>query len=212
MSYQTVLRNSSDMLIANTLVGMRISIRQGSPTGTAVYVETHTPTTNTNGLASLEIGSGAIVSGTIAAIDWANGPYFIETETDPNGGTAYTITGTSQLLSVPYALYAENGGSPGPMGPPGTPGIDGCDPNNKDSLIVIYNNATGYGYCQDNAGVGHWTVRQLGGTNYSTVASKRSVVLKNSANAYAFYRDNAGNGAWSVQDISGSIGHTSGFY
>jgi hypothetical protein len=110
MSYQTVLRNSSDMLIANTLVGMRIGIRQGSPTGTAVYVETHTPTTNSSGLVSLEIGTGTIVSGTFAGIDWENGPYFLETETDPDGGTSYSITGTSQLLSVPYALYAKASG------------------------------------------------------------------------------------------------------
>ncbi|HOK52570.1 MAG TPA: FISUMP domain-containing protein, partial [Bacteroidales bacterium] len=107
MSYQAIIRDASDSLITNTQVGMQISILQGSATGTAVYVEKQTPTTNANGLVSLEIGSGTIVSGSFASIDWANGPYFIKIETDPTGGTNYTITGTSQLLSVPYALHAK---------------------------------------------------------------------------------------------------------
>ena len=108
MSYQAVLRNTSNALITNTTVGMRISILQGSITGTAVYVETQNPTTNANGLVSLEIGGGTPVTGTFSGINWANGPFFIKTETAPSGGTNYTITGTTQLLSVPYALYAEN--------------------------------------------------------------------------------------------------------
>jgi uncharacterized protein (TIGR02145 family) len=107
MSYQAVIRNSSDAIVVNTLVGMQISILQGSAGGTAVYAETQTPTTNENGLVSIEIGNGTVVSGNFAAIDWANGPYFIKTETDPKGGINYTITGTSQLLTVPYALYAK---------------------------------------------------------------------------------------------------------
>ena len=107
MSYQAVIRDASDNLITNTQIGMQISILQGSASGTAVYVETQEPTTNTNGLVSLEIGSGTVVSGDFTAIDWANGPYFIKTETDPTGGTSYSITGTSQLLSVPYALHAK---------------------------------------------------------------------------------------------------------
>jgi hypothetical protein len=109
MSYQAVIRNSSNKLVASTTVGMRISILQGSATGTAVYVETQTSTTNINGLASLEIGSGTSVSGFFSEINWANGPYFIKTETDPTGGTAYNISGTSELISVPYALFSENG-------------------------------------------------------------------------------------------------------
>ena len=87
-------------------VGIQISILQGSPTGTAVYVETQTTSTNANGLISIEIGGGTVVSGNFATINWANGTYFIETQTDPNGGTDFTITGTSQILSVPYALHA----------------------------------------------------------------------------------------------------------
>jgi hypothetical protein len=110
MSYQAVIRNSSNALVTNSVVGMRISILQTSPNGTATYVETQTPSTNANGLASLEIGGGIILSGNFATINWANGPYFIKTETDPAGGSNYTITGTSQLLSVPYALYAEISG------------------------------------------------------------------------------------------------------
>ena len=103
MSYQAVIRNSSNALVVSTSVGMQISILQGSPTGILVYKETQIPTTNSNGLISIEIG-GMIGFDTI---NWANGPYFIKTETDPTGGINYTISGTSQLLSVPYALHAK---------------------------------------------------------------------------------------------------------
>ena len=127
MSYQAVVRNTTNNLVTNQPVGMQISILQGSATGTAVYVETQTPTSNANGLVSLEIGGGTVVSGNMATINWANGPYFIKTETDPTGGSSYTITGTSQLLSAPYALYAKTSGSsiPGPAGPMGPQGLTG---------------------------------------------------------------------------------------
>jgi len=111
MSYQAVVRNVGNALVTSQAVGMQLSILQGSITGSIVYVETQTPTTNINGLVSIEIGSGTVVSGTFNAIDWSNGPYFIKTETDPTGGTSYTITGTSQLMSVPYALHANTADS-----------------------------------------------------------------------------------------------------
>jgi len=100
MSYQAVVRNSSDALVTNTQVGMQISILQGSETGTLVYTEIQTPTTNANGLVSIKFGGGAGFD----AIDWSSGPYFIVVKIDPEGGENYTITGASQLLSVPYAL------------------------------------------------------------------------------------------------------------
>jgi uncharacterized protein (TIGR02145 family) len=105
-SYQAIIRNASNQLLSNQPVGVKISILQGSASGNAVYSETHSPTTNVNGLVSLQVGSGNTISGTIGNIDWSNGPYFIQSETDPNGGNAYTITSSSQLMSVPYALYA----------------------------------------------------------------------------------------------------------
>jgi uncharacterized protein (TIGR02145 family) len=121
MSYQAVVRDGSNNLVSSRAVGIKISILQGSSSGTTVYVETQTPTSNSNGLVSLEIGAGTVVSGIFATINWANGPYFIKTETDPTGGTSYSITGTNQLLSVPYALHAKtaeylaNGTTPGEM-------------------------------------------------------------------------------------------------
>jgi hypothetical protein len=108
MSYQAVIRNASNALVSNQVIGMRVSILQSSPSGTAVYVETQSPTTNVNGLVSIEIGGGTIVSGSFANIYWANGPYFVKTETDPTGGNNFSITGTSQLLSVPYSLLSES--------------------------------------------------------------------------------------------------------
>jgi len=109
LSYQAVVRNSSNSLLTNQNVGMRISILQGSFSGTSVYSETHIVTTNLNGLASIEVGTGSVISGNFSYISWANGPYFIKTETDPAGGTNYSIVGTQQLLSVPYALFSGNG-------------------------------------------------------------------------------------------------------
>ncbi len=105
-SYQAVIRDNVNQLVINQSIGIQISILQGSATGTAVYVETHTPVSNDNGLITLEVGGGSVVSGSFSAIDWASGPYFIKTEADPTGGTGYTITGVSQLISVPYALHA----------------------------------------------------------------------------------------------------------
>ena len=107
MSYQAVIRDAGNTLITDQAIGMQISILQGSIFGASVYVETQTPNTNNNGLVSIEIGSGTVVNGTFNTIDWSSGPYFIKTETDPTGGTSYTITGTSQLMSVPYALHAK---------------------------------------------------------------------------------------------------------
>ncbi len=123
-SYQAVIRNASNSLIANKSVGMKISLLQGSETGNAVYVETHSPTSNANGLVSIAIGGGTVVSGTFVTIDWANGSYFVKTETDPTGGTSYSLTTTSQLLSVPYALFSANG-TPGPAGAQGLQGLVG---------------------------------------------------------------------------------------
>jgi hypothetical protein len=111
MSYQAVIRDGSTNLVTSHAVGMRIQILQTSEFGAAVYVETHSTTTNANGLVTLEIGSGNIVLGTFAGINWANGPYFIKVETDIAGGTNYSITGVSQILSVPYALYAKTADS-----------------------------------------------------------------------------------------------------
>jgi hypothetical protein len=132
MSYQAVIRNSGNALVTSSPIGMQISILQGSATGTPVYVETQTATTNTNGLISIEIGNGTPVTGTFSSINWAAGPYFIMTETDPTGGTTYSITGTTQLMSVPYALYAETSGTgvAGPAGPQGPTGADGINGTN----------------------------------------------------------------------------------
>ncbi len=107
MSDKAVVRDSGSNIVTSQVVGMRISILQTTSTGIAVYVENQTSTTNVNGLVSLEIGTGSVISGDFTTIDWSADSYFIKTETDPTGGSIYTITGTSQLLSVPYALYAK---------------------------------------------------------------------------------------------------------
>ncbi len=111
ISYQSVIRDGNNKVIGASTVGIKISLLQGSATGPAVYVETHRKTTNANGLLSLEIGTGTVLSGSFAGINWANGPYLIKTETDPTGGTNYSIPGIAALNSVPYALIATKAAS-----------------------------------------------------------------------------------------------------
>ena len=127
ISYQAIVRNSSDQILANQNIGIQISLLEGSTSGNAIYIETQNPTTNNNGLLSIEIGTGTNTTGIFSDIDWGNNLYFIKTEIDPTGGTNYTITGISQLMSVPYALYAKTSGSsiPGPIGETGPAGPTG---------------------------------------------------------------------------------------
>lgn len=107
VNYQAVVRDGSGQLVTSTVVGMRLSILQGSSSGTAVYTETHLPTTNGYGLVNVALGDGS-TSDDFSTIDWGNGPYFIRLEIDVTGGTSYQLMGASQLLSVPYALYARS--------------------------------------------------------------------------------------------------------
>ena len=104
--YQAIARDGIGNVLVNKVVSFRISILQGSVSGSTAYSETHLKTTNAFGLTDLEIGHGTPVSGNFAAISWGSDDYFIKVEMDPNGGNSYQMMGTSQLLSVPYALYA----------------------------------------------------------------------------------------------------------
>lgn len=111
LNYQSVVRNSIGEIEMNKLVSFRISILKGSATGIMVYSETHKKVTNEFGLVTLEVGNGTVVSGVFNNIDWGSDIYFLKTEFDINGGTSYTFMGTSQLLYVPYAIYAEKAGN-----------------------------------------------------------------------------------------------------
>ena len=111
MSFQTVVRNNLGKLVVNKTIGVRLSILKTTSTGTAVYVETHSKTSNVNGLLTLEVGTGTVTTGTFAMINWSQGPYFLKTEMDVNGGSNYTITGVTEFVSVPYAKMADNANS-----------------------------------------------------------------------------------------------------
>jgi uncharacterized protein (TIGR02145 family) len=108
--YQAVARDNSGAVIQNQQVGVQIMLLEGSITGIVVYAETHSVITNDYGLINLEIGNGVVASGNFTNIDWTSASYFIQVAIDLAGGVNYTVVGTSQLLSVPYALYAETSG------------------------------------------------------------------------------------------------------
>ena len=133
-TYQAVMRNTSNQLITNTLVGIRVSILQNSATGSVVYSETQMLSTNANGLVTMNIGEGTVVYGSFNNIDWSAGTFFLKSEIDPTGGSNYTISSTQQLLSVPYALYANEAGN----------SFSGNynDLTNKPTIPAAANNAT----------------------------------------------------------------------
>ncbi|MBI5219965.1 MAG: hypothetical protein HY958_13645 [Bacteroidia bacterium] len=124
--YQAIARNGIGEVIANQAVSFKISILEGSSTGTVVYSEEHAATTNIFGLVNLTIGNGNNPAGNFSTISWGTSSFFIKIEMDPTGCVAYTEMGTSQLLSVPYALFAASG-TPGPQGPAGNDGLNGQD-------------------------------------------------------------------------------------
>jgi hypothetical protein len=177
MSYQAVIRDSGNNLVVSQNIGMQISILQDSVSGNAVYSETHNSFTNSNGLLSIEIGTGTSVTGVFDTIDWSAGPYFIQTETDPTGGTNYTINGTSQLLSVPYALYAKNSGSSTP-GPQGNNGISAYQTwlnlGNSGTESDFINTLTGP---QGNPGTNFFSAMQGGSQNVGSSGIQTLMVV-----------------------------------
>jgi len=106
--YQAVVRDNAGEIINNQTVSFRVSIRDISGIGPVVYQETRSIITNNFGLANLLVGAGTPVIGTFSDIDWRTNVKFMEVELDPAGGSNYVYMGTTQLLSVPFALYAED--------------------------------------------------------------------------------------------------------
>jgi trimeric autotransporter adhesin len=123
MNYQAVARDAAGVIYANQNISLRITITDGSG-GATLYRETHNTSTNQFGLFTLSVGMGTPVTGSFATISWETVNAWMAVEYDPAGGTNYTLMGQSQLLSVPYALYAADG-NPGPQGPQGDPGPQG---------------------------------------------------------------------------------------
>lgn len=105
-SYQAVIRDVDNNLIVDSPVAIRISLLQETLDGVVVYSETHQVNTNSNGLLTIEIGTGIVEYGQFDTINWAAGPYFLKSEVDPRGGFNYSLSGTHEILSVPYALHA----------------------------------------------------------------------------------------------------------
>ena len=124
-SYQTVVRDANWSVIDNQSVGIEISILEDASNGSVVYSETHSSITSQIGLVNLAVGEGTVTVGDFSTIDWGNHTYFIEVSVDVTGGTNYQVMGTTQLRSVPYALYAETSGNVGPVGPVGATGPQG---------------------------------------------------------------------------------------
>lgn len=111
INYQAVARDAAGKPLASKAITVRYSIHDQSPTGTVVYREVHNTGTNQFGLFTAPIGDGTAVSGSMASINWGSGDKYLQVELDPNGGTTYTDMGTTQLLSVPFALYSASSGT-----------------------------------------------------------------------------------------------------
>ena len=127
INYQAVVRDASGASIVSTSVGVQVSILVSSPTGLTAYSETHTPMTNQYGLMNFRIGEGTVTAGDFATIAWGSNDFYLQVEVDPLGGTAYTITSTSQLVAVPYALHAETAAN-----------VDDADADPANETITAY--------------------------------------------------------------------------
>lgn len=127
MRYQAVARNSFAQAVTNQAVTVRVSILGGTTEGPVIFSETHNPITSDLGLFSIQIGNGTALVGSINDIDWGGNAFFLQVELDVLGGSAFSLLGVSELVSVPYTLYASESGTAGPMGPTGPTGQDGVE-------------------------------------------------------------------------------------
>ena len=204
MTYQAVIRNSSNALILSSPIGIKVSVLQGSANGTVTYSETQIQNTNINGLVSLEIGMGTPVIGTFSNINWANGPYFIQTEVDPSGGSNYSVMGVTELISVPYALYSANG-TPGPQGVAGATGPQGpiglTGPAGANASVGGFTHYIGETF---NGGVIYYLYKGSDGLEHGLIVSTTESIAKWQTTGVLVNADRSWDGVYNTNLISGS--------
>lgn len=231
ISYQGVARDVAGNVLANQNISIRVTLLSGNPTGTTQYVETHSLTTNTFGLFNTAIGTGTLVSGSFAGITWGSNTHYVKIELDPTGGGSYTTLGTTQLLSVPYALYAETSGSGGPTGPTGPSGNNGNDGAMGPAGITGPTGPTGTGgsggntlnqaYNQGGPGVGRTITANSGEVEITsstangvamrvTQSASGVAVLANNTNTASAYSTIQASTASSNTSVGAIVGNTTG--
>ena len=184
ISYQAIALNSSGNPVVSAPVGVRLSVVDNSATGTVLYTETHVKTTNAQGLFNLVIGQGTLVTGVFSAINWGTNSKFLKVEMDATGGTTYVLVGTTQLLSVPYAMSAGN-----ISGPSANDSIE----NNKYSNFAFYDSAVDKVYAF-NQNTGTW-ISVNGYAGNTLVGSNGNAAFYDSV-ANKVYAFNKTTGAW----------------
>lgn len=203
ISYQAIALNGSGNPVINSTVGVRLSILDNSASGTVLYTETHVKMTDAQGLFNTVIGQGTVVTGTFASINWGKNSKFLKVEMDVAGGTTYVLTGTTQLLSAPYALYAEK------INTANIPGLSTAISSKNGTEIVVYTSTNAYGFTDSGQENPTWYATPISGTVLGAIATDVSVVVYTSTNAYAFMKSGLENPTWYSTPISGTpIGAT----
>lgn len=166
INYSGVARDNSGLPLANTAIGLQLSILETSSTGNAIYEEAHSTITDDYGRFDVALGMGTPTSGTFSTIDWGGDSHFLSVGMDVNGGTSYQAMGTTQMLSVPYALYAKEAGSVNGLGDITISQMGDTLFNGTDTLIIP-------GISSANGGNSYYTpgggVTDIDGNNYTTI-------------------------------------------
>ena len=202
ISYQAIAFNSNGNPVNNGNVGIRISILDNSVNGTAVYVESHNKTTNAQGLFNLNIGEGTPINSTFSNINWATNTKFLKVEIDPNGGSNYSIVGTNQLMSVPYALMA------GSLNSTTNTNTISLKNNSGNGCVVVYssNEARGYYLNSNTSGSGQWTNSSVSFSNpiKGAIASNNTIVVysDNEAKGYYLNPNSSSSGQWTSSNVT----------
>ena len=188
-TYQAIVRDASGNLLTNQSVGVQLSILKTSASGSAVFVETHSVTTNINGLITLNIGTGNSISGSMVGINWSSDSYYIKSEIDITGGTNYTISGTSKLVSVPYALHAKTSGTTYKIGDFAYGGVVfWVDESGKHGLVVSKFDVTSSASWMNSNGFGNTHAKgdglYAGKSNTSIIIASQNGI-SSSTNNYA---------------------------
>jgi len=192
ISYQAIALNGSGTPVVSSNVRVKLSILDTSATGTVLYAETQLKTTNTQGLFNLVIGQGTVVSGTFNAINWGVNAKFLKVEMDPAGGTSYTTVGTTQLLTVPYAMHAASVASvpAAALNGIGTNGL-------KSSTFIVLDHNTVKGFYN-----GTWSSQTFGGEVYESdvISADGNFMILDGSDVKGFAK-----GIWTNQAFSGEV-------